>query len=167
MLCCFPWATSAPLHPYPQGEQSAAPVAKVGLLATAAFLSITYAPRWYLNMWLVERLVAGLFVVALPLPPLSCSWSLASGALVLGTCPPLAAVVVKQSSTTQSAYVPVRVWGTAMHRCQCVCPCQHSFMIALVQEAPALVYPSGVGLPLHFAMFIPVAAPGYALSSCW
>ena len=97
MLCCFQWATSAPLHPYPQGEQSAAPVAKVGLLATAAFLPITYAPRWYVNMWLAERLVAGLLVVAFPLPPLSFSGSLANGALVLGTCPPLAAVVVKRS----------------------------------------------------------------------
>ena len=31
----------------------------------------------------------------------------------------------------------------------------------------APVYPSGVCLPLHFAMFISVAAPVHALSSCW
>ena len=48
------------------------------------------------------------------------SWgSLAYGAVVLGTCPPLAG------------------------------------------------YPSGVCLPLHLAMFISVAAPAHALSSCW
>ena len=31
-----------------------------------------------------------------------------------------------------------------MHRCQCVCLCQHSSMIAVVREALAPVYPSGL-----------------------
>ena len=51
--------------------------------------------------------------------------SLAYSALVLGTCPPLAAEIVEQS-LTQSAYGPLRVCGTAMHRCHCVCLCQRS-----------------------------------------
>ena len=40
-------------------------------------------------------------------------------------------------------------------------------VIDVVREALAPGYPSGVCLPLHFAMFISVAAPVHALSSCW
>ena len=54
-----------------------------------------------------------------------------------------------------------------MHRCQCLCLCQRSSVISVVREALAPGYPSGVCLPLHFAMFISVAAPVHALSSCW
>ena len=44
----------------------------------------------------------------------------------------------------------MRVCGTAIHRCQCVCLCQRSSVIAVVREALAPGYPSGVCLPLHF-----------------
>jgi len=44
----------------------------------------------------------------------------------------------------------LRVCGTAIHRCQCVCLCQRSSVIAVVREALAPGYPSGVCLPLHF-----------------
>ena len=55
-------ASSALLHPL------VALVAKVGPLATVCSLLITCAARWHFTVWLVERLVAGLFGIAFPLP---------------------------------------------------------------------------------------------------
>ena len=60
--------TSAPLHPNLQCEQSAAPVAKVDLVATVSGLPIAHAAQRHFSMWLAERLVAGLFGIAFPLP---------------------------------------------------------------------------------------------------
>ena len=45
-------------------------VAKVGPLVTVSSLLITCAARWYFTVWLVKHLVAGLFGIAFPLPPL-------------------------------------------------------------------------------------------------
>ena len=66
----FLQAFSTLLHPYLQCVLSAAPVTKVRPLATVSGLLITWAVWRYFTVWLVERLVAGLFGIAFPLPPI-------------------------------------------------------------------------------------------------
>ena len=75
----FPQASSAPLHPHRQGVHSAAPVAKVGPLATVSSLPIVHAAWWYFTVWLAQRLVAGLFGIVFPIPPLPLYISVAGG----------------------------------------------------------------------------------------
>ena len=67
-IVLFLQAFSTLLRPSPQCMQSAAPVAKVGPLATVSGLLITQATRQYFTVWLAERLVPGLFGIAFPLP---------------------------------------------------------------------------------------------------
>ena len=80
----FPQAFSALLQPHLQCEHPAAPVAKVSPLAMVSSLSIVHAAQQYFTVWLVERLVAGLFGIVFPIPLLrlyilvvGCCYSLA------------------------------------------------------------------------------------------
>ena len=63
----FLHTSSALLHPCLQCVHSVAPVAKVSPLAMVSSLVITCAAQRYFTVWLVERLVAGLFGIVFPL----------------------------------------------------------------------------------------------------
>ena len=84
-IVLFLQASSALLDPNLQFVQLVAPVAKVGPLATVSGLVITRAARRYFTVWLAERLVAGLFGIAYPLPLLPL-YNLLVGVIVLHGC---------------------------------------------------------------------------------
>ena len=75
----LPQASCTLLHPYLQCEHSVAPVAKVGL-------PIMRAVPQYFTAWFAKHLIAGLFGIASPLPPLPLYILVVGGCYSLDVC---------------------------------------------------------------------------------